>query len=1021
MQLDIITGKTIKLASREVVRRIELSNDLNLNNFVVVPDRVSMQMEKMIFEELNISSTFNINVVSISKLAKLILKLAGNAFSAQNNAEGALLIYKILIDNKNELNSFKDANLSIDLAKEIYLTISQLKSCEISAQNFLLSAKGSSSQKLLDLAKVYLEYENLNKEKIDASDLINLFQKQIENSEVVKNSNFYFAEFDSFTAQVETVLKLLVKSAKKVVVGAPFSSAENSYIYEKDILQKLTNICKELSLTPNIIQAENNLNDFQLHIMDNLFVAKQNVREINNEVSILKSSSPLEEVEKVANIIKFEILEKGRKFKDFNIIISSIDTYAKYIEEIFSFENISFYTDQNVTLKDLPLTQYIFTLFNFFKEKNIANFLQVITSNISGLSGEDIFFINSLIEKDGKGIEFFKPVNFSDKENIFKFLEKLEKIEKKYEKISNFKEFIEILNEIYLVFEFENVVNIFIERFKMAGDLKNEKIYEQYESKFERAKRELTNLTLSAELNFDEMIFITSEIFENVIISGLPLSVDAVFIGESVSSFFEERKISIFLGCNAGELPLTRKDTGIILDGEVEKYNLKIEPTMQMLNRRSKFKLFNDALLASEKIYLSQSGNGVLSEFVKNFSKMFSVSGKELPISDDFYIFATNDKELIKKNLTFTSLLNSNILEIEKFLEDKKTIQSEIIEDIENVLYPKKTTSITRAQSFFACPFAHFARYGLLLKELEKAEIDHLDIGNYFHAFAEKFLGLAKSKNYKLQEKELEEFTFVALKFAKNNSRIKKLCELDNLKGYFKFLDLQARTFARELLKQIEMSAFKPEDFEKGFEIGLDVDGYKLIGKIDRIDSDGEWCRVIDYKTGESKIDLSKMYSGRQLQLLVYVLAINDKVAGAFYSPVFESNNNKDKKLCGYFEKDTQVIKKLDKTLSVGKLKSDIINLSLTAKSTNTEFKVYARAGALEVGNLHKFALYAKKVVEDGVRESLTGRIDALPAEDKICESCPYYSLCEFSVNFGECREKISGIKEEKIISLLEK
>ena len=106
---------------------------------------------------------------------------------------------------------------------------------------------------------------------------------------------------------------------------------------------------------------------------------------------------------------------------------------------------------------------------------------------------------------NGKGIEFFKPVNFSDKENIFKFLEKLEKIEKKYEKISNFKEFIEILNEIYLIFEFENVVNIFIERFKMAGDLKNEKIYEQYESKFERAKRELTNLTLSAELNFDEM------------------------------------------------------------------------------------------------------------------------------------------------------------------------------------------------------------------------------------------------------------------------------------------------------------------------------------------------------------------------------------------------------------------------------------------------------------------------------------------------------------------------------------
>ena len=54
MQLDIVTGKTIKLASKEVVRQIEVSNDLNLNNFIVVPDRFSMQMEKLIFKELKI-------------------------------------------------------------------------------------------------------------------------------------------------------------------------------------------------------------------------------------------------------------------------------------------------------------------------------------------------------------------------------------------------------------------------------------------------------------------------------------------------------------------------------------------------------------------------------------------------------------------------------------------------------------------------------------------------------------------------------------------------------------------------------------------------------------------------------------------------------------------------------------------------------------------------------------------------------------------------------------------------------
>ena len=150
-------------------------------------------------------------------------------------------------------------------------------------------------------------------------------------------------------------------------------------------------------------------------------------------------------------------------------------------------------------------------------------------------------------------------------------------------------------------------------------------------------------------------------------------------------------------------------------------------------------------------------------------------------------------------------------------------------------------------------------------------------------------------------------------------------------------------------------------------------------------------------------------------------MTLKDNVVGAFYLPVFESATNKDKRLSGYLEANTQFIKKLDKTLSPNKLKSEILNLTLTTKTTESEFKVYSRAGVLNNGNLQKIALYAKKVVEDGVRESLIGKITALPADEKICESCPYYSLCAYSFNFGEKREKVSGVKEETLVSLLEK
>ena len=301
------------------------------------------------------------------------------------------------------------------------------------------------------------------------------------------------------------------------------------------------------------------------------------------------------------------------------------------------------------------------------------------------------------------------------------------------------------------------------------------------------------------------------------------------------------------------------------------------------------------------------------------------------------------------------------------------------------------------------------------------AEIDHLDIGVFFHAFAEKFLALCKGENYNISDGAFISFVNLAYDFAKSsNERLAMLSGLDDLKGYFKYLRMQAQDFARELLNQIEVSEFKPEEFEKYFTIQLGEPGFKINGVIDRIDRAGDLARVIDYKTGEVKISLTELYAGKQLQLPIYLLALKDRIVGAFYVPVFESSGNKDKRLGGYFEKDTQVIKKFDKTLSPSKLKSDVINLSLTKSSTESEFKVYQRTGVLQPGNLEKIANYAKKVVEDGVKESLTGKIDALPAFENFCESCPYYSLCGYSFNFGEKREKIEAVKEQTIISLLE-
>lgn len=76
--------------------------------------------------------------------------------------------------------------------------------------------------------------------------------------------------------------------------------------------------------------------------------------------------------------------------------------------------------------------------------------------------------------------------------------------------------------------------------------------------------------------------------------------------------------------------------------------------------------------------------------------------------------------------------------------------------------------------------------------------------------------------------------------------------------------------------------------------IQLELDDGKKIeitGKIDRIDiakeEDGNYLRIIDYKSSSKNIDLNEVYAGLQIQLLTYADAVCKEedliTAGIFY------------------------------------------------------------------------------------------------------------------------------------------
>ena len=80
----------------------------------------------------------------------------------------------------------------------------------------------STSKKLQDLSMISDEYDNLLNGRLDGTNTLKLFTSIIEQTESIKNTNFYFCGFDAFTKQGYEILRNIFKTANNVTVGCFF-------------------------------------------------------------------------------------------------------------------------------------------------------------------------------------------------------------------------------------------------------------------------------------------------------------------------------------------------------------------------------------------------------------------------------------------------------------------------------------------------------------------------------------------------------------------------------------------------------------------------------------------------------------------------------------------------------------------------------------------------------------------------------------------------------------------------------
>lgn len=369
--------------------------------------------------------------------------------------------------------------------------------------------------------------------------------------------------------------------------------------------------------------------------------------------------------------------------------------------------------------------------------------------------------------------------------------------------------------------------------------------------------------------------------------------------------------------------------------------------------------------------------------------------------------------------------------------------------------------SASQMERMRSCHFAFFMRYGLRAKPRDAAAFDAPQIGTFLHyllervcADAESMGGFARVDNdalHRLAETYIEQFiqeNFGDL--SKKTARFRYL---------FQRLRRSALAIIDQMADELRHSDFVPVEFELG--VGMPPDAGKkpfpaitihdpegelrLRGRIDRVDGwrhDGKlYLRVMDYKSGRKKFDLSNVRMGLDLQMLLYLFALERngksrfgediRAAGVLYLPARDAFLDAER---GISEEDLEKERRKELKRS-GLILSEPEALQAMEHECLTEPRFLPirvskdggitgdLASAEQLGKLGK---YVEKLIRQIGGEVRAGNIDADPcchsSDDTPCKYCDWAGACHFQDGRDRDRLRyVRKIKPEEFWELLDK
>ena len=955
--------------------------------------------------------------------------------------------------------------------------------------------------KLNDMLIMYSKFEEVIEGNfLDENDILTLLAENIEESHLFDNAIFYIDEFAGFTKQEYEVIKKLDTIAKELYITICTDSLRVEKSPEADIfydnkqtIQTLCNI-SELDKDKQIYLEENHrFKNEELAFMEkNIFGIPYKIydKEINN-IELSYADNQYVEVENIASKIIKLVRDEGYRFNDIAVICNNIDTYSSLCKVIFNEYEIPVFIDEKKEITQNIIIKYILGILDIFaKNWSYEAVFNYIKTGITGI--DNIYELENYCLKWGiQGKKFYsEPWNYEKKkeeteknkgeQNLGKhdlqydlnfqkeqqiLITPLLKLKEEIRKNKT----IEQISQVLYSYLIEHLLD---ESMNLREELRTEENIDAF-NLITNVLEEMSQIFEDKKISFDNYLNLLRTGIATKELNQIPNSNDHVIVGDINRSKTHKVRAVFIIGVNDGVFPRASTTEGFLNDKDRAKLKdkgLELAKGIKEKMYEENFNIYKAFSTAEERLYISYPASDINGDNLRK-SLIISRIKKVFPMLVEQKVQAD---EVLTKNITFSKLLNHIGEEewYEVYEWYKRHYKSKLtramegreytnvptninVENIQKLYGNTLKTSISKLEKYASCPFSYFLTYGLRLSSKEKLDVSPIDTGSFMHDVIDKFFKQLNEENISVKDVNddtikrivdniIEEKLMFGSKFTLA-PKYKIMCER---------LAKVLYTSIKYIVESLKDSSFEVLGTEVSFSnkeesqyssINLTTDDGKNIqieGKIDRIDiaklPDGNYIRIIDYKSSKKDIDLNKVISGLQLQLITYIDAIceNENVmpAGALYYSLIEPQlkkgrldaKNKEEieklikqnyKMNGLILADINIVKAMDN--SFDGVSSNKIPVEIDKKTNEIKEKpnIVTRE---EFENLQK---YANKIIKKIANEILSGNIELKPYySDKsmsktLCSYCEFKSICQFNPKFKNNNYRfIPNMEKEKIM-----